>query len=579
MIAAAGIKIAQNMKICNMKLLILYGSQTGTAEEVSYDLAREAAHRSIESEIFPLDSFPLENLIYQQLAIFVVSTTGQGEPPDNMIVFWRALMNKNLPKTLLENMNFTVFGLGDSTYEQFNAIARKLWIRLTQLGGKGFYRKGLGDEMHDFEYEAEYHPWCEGLWEALAGYFPIINEVEINNELFPPLYVIENVDLAEQSSKRSQLSVVSNQIIAQKYSISRKIVLSGDFSINPGDTCCIYPENNPSEVSKLMELMGWPNNILSISINPSYPLPPKDLPFNSPITLQTLLTAYIDLHKPASRYFIWIISHFADGAQKEKLTEMSSKTTEGRNEYHRYVVKEKRNIIEILWDFTTVRNLPLEYFIEAAGFLKPREFSIASPPGNCGQLEILVSAVEHFTPMGRVVKGLCTHFLAKMQAEEKVSAFVKRGRMPIPPFNAPLIVIATGAGLAPLKSLIYHRIQNNAYDNTLFFGCRHPDYDYLCKDELESLQIKNQLTIYMAFSQVSEHKFYVQNRIKNEWKFFSEKILAGAFVYICGKYRQLGKIIEDATKFTLVQAGIEEDAANDIVQRMKRERRFYLESW
>lgn len=109
-----------------MRLLILYGSQTGTAEEVSYDLAREATKRLINTEVCSVDSFSLEEFPHQKLVIFIVSTTGQGEPTDNMMIFWKAILNRNLPPNLLENMKFTVFGLGDSTYEQFNATARKL---------------------------------------------------------------------------------------------------------------------------------------------------------------------------------------------------------------------------------------------------------------------------------------------------------------------------------------------------------------------------------------------------------------------------------------------------------------------
>jgi Sulfite reductase, alpha subunit (flavoprotein) len=72
-------------------------------------------------------------------------------------------MNKNLSKNSFANLNFTVFGLGDSSYDDFNVIARKLFIRLKQLGGNPFHDKGLGDDLHDFGYEAEYHPWCSGL--------------------------------------------------------------------------------------------------------------------------------------------------------------------------------------------------------------------------------------------------------------------------------------------------------------------------------------------------------------------------------------------------------------------------------
>lgn len=201
---------------------------------------------------------------------------------------------------------------------------------------------------------------------------------------------------------------------------------------------------------------------------------------------------------------------------REKLVEMSSKSIEGRNEYHRYVAKEKRNVIEVLWDFGSIRNVPLEYFIEAAGFIKPREFSIASAPGTQNNLEMLVSLVNHTTQMKRKIKGMCTHYLAGLRSGDSLRAFVKPGRLPLPPKEAPLILVATGTGLAPHKSLLYHRIHNNSCDNTLFFGCRHPDYDYICKDELANMEISKKLIIYTAFSQQGHNKIYVQNRMRAE---------------------------------------------------------------
>lgn len=146
-----------------MDLLILYATQTGNAEVVAYDLSRECYRRNIPIRLLQIDHYPISNLPNDKLIVFITSTTGLGEPPDSLISFYNFLLTPDLPSNLFENINYTVFGLGDSSYEDFNAIARVLSIRLKQLGANEFYRRGLGDDMHDFYYEAEYHPWCEGL--------------------------------------------------------------------------------------------------------------------------------------------------------------------------------------------------------------------------------------------------------------------------------------------------------------------------------------------------------------------------------------------------------------------------------
>jgi sulfite reductase alpha subunit-like flavoprotein len=51
-----------------------------------------------------------------------------------MIESWKFLLRKELPPNSLSGLNFSVFGLGDSSYKKFNSMAKKLTTRLTQLG-------------------------------------------------------------------------------------------------------------------------------------------------------------------------------------------------------------------------------------------------------------------------------------------------------------------------------------------------------------------------------------------------------------------------------------------------------------
>lgn len=89
-----------------------------------------------------------------------------------MINSWRFLLRSDIPKDSLKNLNFTVFGLGDSTYEKFNAMAKKLTQRLLDLGANLFHKVGLGDYQHDFEYEGEYDPWMNAMWRNLLKVLP-----------------------------------------------------------------------------------------------------------------------------------------------------------------------------------------------------------------------------------------------------------------------------------------------------------------------------------------------------------------------------------------------------------------------
>lgn len=155
------------------RLLILYGSQTGTAQDTAERLGREAKRRWFSVKLCALDDYPVKELITEQLAIFVCATTGQGDPPDNMKMFWRFLMRKNLPADSLSSLHYAVLGLGDSSYQKFNFVAKKLHKRLEQLGGHAVIRPGLSDEQHDLGQDAVIDPWSSELWEELLQLSPL----------------------------------------------------------------------------------------------------------------------------------------------------------------------------------------------------------------------------------------------------------------------------------------------------------------------------------------------------------------------------------------------------------------------
>lgn len=92
-----------------------------------------------------MDEYNIFQLPTEKLVVFIVATTGDGDPPATMINSWRFLLRKDLPSGSLSQLKFTVFGLGDSTYDKFNAMAKKLTQRCLDLGASLFHKVGLGD--------------------------------------------------------------------------------------------------------------------------------------------------------------------------------------------------------------------------------------------------------------------------------------------------------------------------------------------------------------------------------------------------------------------------------------------------
>ena len=132
-----------------MSLEILYGSQTGTAEDVSERFACMAQSAGIDCRVRSLEEITTIDDLGTYI-LFVVSTTGDGEEPENMRQFWRLIMRKSLTSmpTLLSHVHYALIGLGDSTYPKFNFVAKKLSKRLEQLGAHAICEKMLADEQH-----------------------------------------------------------------------------------------------------------------------------------------------------------------------------------------------------------------------------------------------------------------------------------------------------------------------------------------------------------------------------------------------------------------------------------------------
>jgi sulfite reductase alpha subunit-like flavoprotein len=156
-----------------VRLPILYGSETGTSKEMAMVLAEQCRQRGFAPSVMALDAYPIERLPNETLSVFLVSTTGDGEPPSNMIRFWRFMLRKDLPRDSLGKLRFAVFGFGDSSYVKFNAAARRLRVRLKQLSAIEVVSIGLGDDQSDMGVEMMFDKWRRDLWKCLLELYPL----------------------------------------------------------------------------------------------------------------------------------------------------------------------------------------------------------------------------------------------------------------------------------------------------------------------------------------------------------------------------------------------------------------------
>jgi len=152
---------------------VFYGSQSGTAECFAQEIAEEASKYDIVAEAIDLTAFSPQAMSSCKIIIMVVSTYGDGEPSENAQAF-HAWAEQPRNDGSLKGSRFTVMGLGDMNYSQFNNMGKMTDVNLTRLGSKQIYKRGVGDDSQDID--LDFKTWKEGgLWEALQKAVAAVN--------------------------------------------------------------------------------------------------------------------------------------------------------------------------------------------------------------------------------------------------------------------------------------------------------------------------------------------------------------------------------------------------------------------
>ena len=178
-------------------MTVLYASDNGNAESLSKRLANRGKARGLKAKAIAMDDYPFEDLAGEENVIFVSSTAGQGEFPQNGRAFWDAI--KDAADLDLSNVHYSTFALGDSHYWPrkedkiyYNKPGKDLDARVAFLGAKQLTAIGLGDDQDPDGYQTGYQEWEARLWQALN-----VDKVEGLPEEPPP---ITNEDIKIESN-------------------------------------------------------------------------------------------------------------------------------------------------------------------------------------------------------------------------------------------------------------------------------------------------------------------------------------------------------------------------------------------
>jgi sulfite reductase alpha subunit-like flavoprotein len=323
-----------------------------------------------------------------------------------------------------------------------------------------------------------------------------------------------------------------------------------------GDVATVYPINDAGLVTRMLSILRAndeyldADSVLSIKCLPGFVKRKSRLKQVDCIRLGRLFSSFIDIAGlPQRGFFEGLAQYATNDEEKEKLVEISS--AEGTDLYYDYCIKEKRNYVEVLEDFRSVRP-PLSRLLELLPVLQPRHYSIANSGLVCAaEVHLCVAVTSSKTPYGRVRVGLCSGYLSSLSPGDQVMFWLRSGSFKLPVRSAgaewkrpPMILVGPGTGVAPMRALIQER--RTVYDscrvpprtdtlsesNTiLFFGCRSRDNDFLYSEEWPSNNAVTgdpdvfngpSETMVVAFSRDQPQKIYVTDKIKEHglhvWK-------------------------------------------------------------
>ncbi|MGC3872214.1 assimilatory sulfite reductase (NADPH) flavoprotein subunit [Halomonas sp. GXIMD04776] len=538
-----------------LEITVLYGSQTGNAEGVAQQTYERAQARGFKARL--LDMAEASKKDFKQAGNFlvVVSTQGEGEPPDTAEGFFELIDGRKAPK--LEGARFSVLGLGDSSYEYFCHTGKHLDERFAALGGERIHDR----QDCDVDYEDAAEAWIESVldrFSELAGASAAPETVATPGQI--PLTAV--TESATPFSKKNPFqaevldSVLLNGRGSDKATHHLELSLEGSgLAYEPGDALGILPQNDPRYVDELLETLRLD----------------ADHDLGEGRRLREALLGEFEV-TTLTRPFL---NHWAELSEADELRRLLGE--EARDELREWM--HGRHIIDVLEHFP-VTGLAAEDFLAALRKLPPRLYSIASSlEANPDEVHLTVGAVRYETH-GRQRNGVTSTYLAdRIQPGDRVPVYIDRNKnFKLPTDDAtPIIMVGPGTGVAPFRAFLQQREETGAEGkNWLFFGDRRFRSDFLYQAEWLNWRGKGLLDrLDVAFSRDQQEKVYVQDRLRENARDLYAWLEAGAHVYVCGDGERMATDVNQALiDVVRDQGGCSEDAAADYVRDLQKAKRY-----
>lgn len=580
----------------NTPMLVLYGSNLGTAEELATRMADLAEVNGFKTTLSSLDDhvgkLPVEG------GVLIICASYNGAAPDNATQFVKWL-DSGLPKDAFAGVRYAVFGCGNSDWAAtYQSVPRAIDEKLAAHGARAIYPRGEGDARSDLD--GQFQKWFPAAAQVATKEFGIDWNFTRTAE-DEPLYAIQPVAPTAVNTIVTQggalpMKVLANSELQNKAGANPsdrstrhiEVQLPPGVAYRVGDHLSVVPRNDPTLVDSVARRFGFlPADQIRLQVAEGRR---AQLPVGDTVSVGRLLTEFVELQQVATRKQIQIMSeHTRCPMTKPKLLAYVGDDDAAAERYRAEVLNKRKSVFDMLEEYPACE-LPFHIYLEMLSLLAPRYYSISSSPaGDPARCSVTVGVVEAPASSGRgIYRGVCSNFLARRRAGDTIQATVRETkagfRLP-DDASVPIIMIGPGTGLAPFRGFLQERADRKAKGaalgpSMLFFGCRHSEQDYLYADELKAFAANGVTELHTAFSRGDGPKTYVQHLVAAQKDQVWNLIEKGAIVYVCGD----GSKMEPDVKAALVaiyreRTGAEEAAGLRWIDDLGTRNRYVLDVW